>query len=131
MINMATKEDVAYYFSRKAREWQSSEKSVENYIKQEGKTGLTQEFRSDPEFMVVCQFIQQAGAFQLRNSIGKGFEEAAGIMFGIPLLGAMDIIIGAIEEACGNYVVGEKLLKAGTAVVGVFIIGAILGGLSK
>jgi hypothetical protein len=79
----------------------------------------------------VCNFINYAGTIQLRSGIAKGLEEYAGLLFGIPLLGTMDIIIGAIEEACGKRISGELIVKGITGVlVGAVILG-VLGAITK
>ena len=83
--------------------------AVEQYVKEAKIEGLSQEFKNDPSFVYVCNFIQYAGTIQLRSGIAKGLEEYAGLLFGVPLLGTMDIIIGAIEEACGKKVAGELI----------------------
>ena len=128
---MAEIDDVAYFFSRKASEWTSTGLTVEQYIRNQGKEKLAEEFRSDPYFPSVCQFANKASTIQLRSGIGKGFEEVAGLLFGIPLVGATDILVGAVELACGQNVRGERLLKGGTVAVGLFILGALLSPKKK
>lgn len=122
---------VIFYFNRKGREWISKSDTIEKYVKETGIEGLSQEFKNDPAFVYVCNFIQYAGTIQLRSSIAKGLEEYAGLLFGIPLLGTMDIIIGAIEEACGKKVAGELIVKGLTGVlIGAVIIG-VLSAITK
>ena len=122
---------VILYFNRKGREWILRANTVEDYIKNAGVGGLSQEFRNDPSFVYVCNFINYAGTIQLRSGIAKGLEEYAGLLFGIPLLGTMDIIIGAIEEACSKKVAGELIAKGITGVlVGAVILG-VLGAITK
>ncbi len=123
--------DVAFFFNRKASEWTATGLSVEQYIKRQGKERLADEFRSDPYFLVVCEFANRVSTLQLRSSIWKGFEEAAGLLFGVPLVGATDILVGAVELACGHNVRGERLLKGGTAIAGLFILGALLSPKKK
>lgn len=51
-----------------------------------------------------------------------------GVLFGVPLVGARDIVIAAIEEACGQKIAGEMLLKGASAVVaGLAIVGMAAG----
>jgi|ACXJ01.1.fsa_nt_gi hypothetical protein len=122
---------VIFYFNKKGREWVSQATTVEDYIRNAGVKGLSQEFRNDPPFVCVCNFISYAGTIQLRSSIAKGLEEYAGLLFGVPLLGTMDIIIGAIEEACGKRVAGELMAKGLMGVLlGAVIIG-VLGAITK
>jgi hypothetical protein len=122
---------VIFYFNRKGKDWISQANTVEDYIKNAGIDGLSQEFRNDPSFVYVCNFINYAGTIQLRSGIAKGLEEYAGLLFGIPLLGTMDIIIGAIEEACGKRISGELIVKGITGVlVGAVILG-VLGAITK
>ena len=128
---MSEIDDVAYFFNRKASEWTATGLTVEQYIKNHGKENLAEEFRSDPYFPAVCQFANKASTIQLRSGIGKGFEEVAGLLFGVPLVGATDIVVGAVELACGQNVRGERLLKGGTVAVGLFILGALLSPKKK
>ena len=122
---------VIFYFNRKGREWISQSDTVEQYVKEAKIEGLSQEFKNDPSFVYVCNFIQYAGTIQLRSGIAKGLEEYAGLLFGVPLLGTMDIIIGAIEEACGKKVAGELIVKGVTGVlIGAVIIG-VLSAITK
>jgi len=122
---------ISVYFDRKGREWISQSKTIEDYIKKSGIKGLSQEFMNDSTFAYVCSSISRLNTIQLRSGIAKGLEEDVGLLFGIPLLGTMDIIIGAIEEACGKRVAGELIAKGiTTVVVGVLIIG-VLGAITK
>ncbi len=118
---------VIFYFNGKGRKWISQSDTIEKYVKETGIEGLSQEFKNDPAFVNVCNFIQYAGTIQLRSSIAKGLEEYTGLLFGIPLLGTMDIIIGAMEEACGKKIAGEIIVKG---LMGVLIGAVIIGVLS-
>ncbi|MEM0135065.1 MAG: hypothetical protein QXU18_07565 [Thermoplasmatales archaeon] len=120
-------QSVVFYFNRKGREWASRENSIEDYIRKSGIDGLREEFESDPSFVNVCDFIKRASTIQLRSGMAKGLEEYARQVFGIPLIGEMDIIIGAIEGACGKKVEGEPILKG---VKGTLVGAVILGILS-
>lgn len=123
---------VIFYFNRKGREWISKCDTIEKYVNESGREGLSLEFKSDPGFVYVCNFIQYAGTIQLRSSIAKSLEEYAGLLFGIPLLGTMDTIIGTIEEACGKTVAGELIVKGVTGVLlGAVIIGVLSAISSK
>ncbi len=117
-------QEVIFYFRRKGQQWISQGIPIEEYIKTAGIDGLKTEFQNDPSFVCVCNFIQYAGTIQLRSGIAKGLENYAGLLFGIPLLGTMDIIIGAIEEACGKKVTGELIVKGVTGI----LLGAVLIG---
>jgi len=122
---------IIVYFNKKGSEWISDANSIEDYIKKSGVNGLSQEFRNDPQFAYVCSSISRLNTIQLRSGIAKGLEEDVGLLFGIPLLGTMDIIVGAIEAACGKRVAGELIAKGVIGVVvGVLIIG-VLGAITK
>lgn len=124
-------QSVVFYFNRKGREWISNADSIEEYVRRVGIGGLSQEFRSDPGFVYVCDFIRHAGTLQLRSGIAKGLEEYAGLLFGVPLLGVMDIIIGAIEGACGSKVAGELFLKGAMGVLMGAVILGVLSAITK
>lgn len=51
-----------------------------------------------------------------------------GLIFGIPLVGELDIVLGAIEDVCGNMFVGRKILTAGAIAIGAAIVIAALRG---
>lgn len=122
---------IAVYFNRKGMEWASKANSIEEYVRNVGVDGLTLEFVNDPSFVNVCIFIRNVGTIQLRSNIAKGLEGGVGVLFGIPLMGVMDIIIGAIEGACGKKVAGELILKGVTGVlIGAVIIG-VLSAITK
>lgn len=123
--------DVATYFSGKSYEWTSTGLTIEQYIRNKGEEGLAEEFKNDPSFKTVCEFANKASSIQMRSEIGKGLEEVAGTLFGIPLVGAADIVIGGIELACGKKFVGERLIKGGAIAVGAFILGALLSPKKK
>lgn len=119
------------YFNKKGRDWIFQANTIEEYIKKSGVRGLSQEFSNDPQFRYVCSSISRLNTIQLRSGIAKGLEEDVSLLFGIPLVGTMDIVIGAIEEACGKRVAGELIAKGITGVlVGVVIIG-VLGAITK
>ena len=46
-------------------------------------------------------------------------------------MGATDILVGAVEFACGHNVCGERLFKGGKAIGGLFILGALLSSKKK
>ncbi len=118
--------NVVFYFNQKGRKWVSQANSIEDYVGRSGVDGLRVEFENDPSFVYVCDFIQHASTIQLRSGIAKGLEEYAGLLFGVPLVGVMDIIIGAIEGACGQKVAGELILKGVTGILmGAVIIGVL------
>jgi len=119
------------YFNKKGREWISQSDTIEDYIKKAGVKGLSQEFSNDPSFAYVCNSISSLNTLQLRSGIAKGLEEDVGLLFGIPLLGTMDIIIGAIEEACGKRVGGELIAKGVIGILFGLIIIGVLGAITK
>ncbi|EQB71426.1 MAG: hypothetical protein AMDU1_APLC00027G0001 [Thermoplasmatales archaeon A-plasma] len=124
---MTNEASVIGYFSEKGRTW-SMYQPLEQYIKQKGRDGLANEFRNDPGFRVVCEYAKEAGELQLRSEITKSVEELVGIMFGLPFVGALDIIIGAVEDACGTTFLAGKLIKSGLIILALAGLGAILKG---
>ena len=118
---------VSYYFRKKGIEWTSISGSVENHLKKMQRQGIKADFQNDLEFWVVCDYLKQVGELQLRSTIDKSLEGIVGSTFGIPLVGTLDIAIGAAVEACGDTALGDKLIGAG-AVASVVAIGGILLG---
>lgn len=124
---MANGQDVSRYFRRKGVEWIKSSGGVEAHLRKEKKAGIKSDFQNDPDFHVVCEYLSQVGELQLRSTVGKSLEEVVGDAFGIPLVGTLDIAIGAAVEACGNDTLGSKLIGAGI-IAGVVALGGILVG---
>jgi hypothetical protein len=118
---------VSYYFHKKGIEWTSISGSVENHLRKMQRQGIKADFQNDPEFSVVCDYLKQVGELQLRSTISKSLEGIVGSTFGIPLVGTLDIAIGAAVEACGDTTLGDKLIGAG-AVASVVALGGILLG---
>lgn len=124
---MANENEVISYFSRKGNMWAANQ-ALEQYLKKTGRVGLSKEFKNDPEFRVVCEYAKEAGELQLRSDITKSVEELVGTVFGFPFVGTLDVIIGAIEDACGNTFLAGKLIKGGLVILVIAAIGAALSG---
>ena len=118
---------VSRYFSKKGIEWASISGSVDNHLRVMQREVIKADFQNYPEFSVVCDYLKQVGELQLRSTIGKSLEGIVGSTFGIPLVGTLDIAIGAAVEACGDTPLGDKLIGVGT-VAAVVALGAILIG---
>lgn len=55
-------------------------------------------------------------------------------MFGVPMVGTLDILIGAIADACGYKTIGDQLLEAApifVAIGSIVAIGLGLAGIGK
>lgn len=127
---MPNQYEVIEYFSRKGDEW-SKYDSLEKYIKQKGRNGLAEEFRNDRDFDVVCQYANEVGELQLRSDITKSVEDLVGAIFGFPFAGALDVIIGAIEDVCGKKFIAGKLIKGGLVLLTVAALAAAFSGKKK
>ncbi|MGC8618740.1 MAG: hypothetical protein ACP5UZ_08430 [Thermoplasmata archaeon] len=116
---------VSSYFRSKGSSWKSTAGSIENYLTQKGRTGLKIEFQNDPNFKQVCMVLKNVGELQLRSNIYKSVEDLVGGLFGVPLLGTLDIVVSAAVEACGDVPLGDKLLESGV-VSAIVVLGAIV-----
>lgn len=124
---MVDGQQVSKYFRNKGYEWKNLSGDVETHLKKVKRTGLKADFQNDPNFWVVCEYLTQVGELQLRSTIGKSLEDLVGSAFGIPLVGTLDIVIGAAVEACGDTTLGDKLIGAG-AVASVVALGSLILG---
>jgi hypothetical protein len=117
--------DVLYaYFQEKGSQWRKIGGSVENYIRMTGRGGLAQEFQADGNFRnTVCPYFKTLGELQLRATVVKSLEGLVGVAFGVPLIGTMDIVIGAIADACGYKTIGDQLLEAAPILI---VLGSIV-----
>lgn len=103
-----------YYFQQKMKSWGNSLQERKDYIKKQGREGLKQEFESDPTFKsTVCPLIHKIGDIQLRSELLKSLEGLVDDLFGAPIRGEVNIIIGAIADACGYTTISKKLFVSG------------------
>jgi len=114
---------------RKMIEWGNTVESRKEYIKRKGRAGLAEEFRNDLQVReVLCPLIKRIGDFQLKAILGETLLKE-GLMdewFGNPIVGEVNIVVGALADACGYEALGDKLIQTG--LLGLFIAG-ILGAL--
>ena len=117
--------EVDAYFKQKALVWSRTDGSAETHIRRLGRRGLAGELSSDPAFApVVCAYVHQVSELQLRSEIARSLESLVSIVFGVPLVGTLDVVIGAIADACGFKTIGDKLIEA--ALAPLVIIGEIV-----
>jgi hypothetical protein len=124
---MSSPEEVINYFSYKGQIWSQSG-SLEQYVKKVGRKGIAEEFKNDPYFAVVCEYANQVGELQLRSDITNGVEDLVSIIFGVPFAGVLDVIIGAIEDACGKTFLAGKVMKSGIILLGIASLAYIFSG---
>ena len=126
---MANGQDVAKYFRRKGDQWTAISGSVESHLRKNGRQGMKAEFEGDPDFYIVCKYLKEVGEIQLRSDVAKSLEELVSATFGFVVVGAIDILIGAIVEACGDRPLGDQLLEGAGAVAVIGLIGLAIGAL--
>ena len=128
---------VSNYFLNKIVAWSAASGSAEAYVRQAGRPRLAQEFADDPDFIVVCELAREIGELQLRSHIVTSIEGFVGTTFNSLVVGEMNIVIGAIMDACGEKTLGEKLVETGFAslfaslFLGALIFGAAAGAKKK
>ena len=123
---MADPYAVTSYFQNKANHWIEQDGSVEAHVRRLGKNGLAQEFQADAGFRQVCELVQEYGELQSRSHIVQSLEGLVGDQFGLPLVGEMDVVIGAMALACGFETLGSQLVKVGALAIGVFVLAGIM-----
>ncbi len=120
-----SEQPVYSWFRMKVESWGSTSQERKDYIRQRGRTGLASEFSVDEYFkMNVCPWIRKVGDVQAKLRMP---EMVAGLLdwwFGVPGIGEIDIVIGAIADACGYDALGDKLLPIGAVAL---IIGVLSG----
>ncbi len=126
---MVTRDEVKQYFVKKKYSWEL-DGSVTKHVSKVGKEGLVLEFRADPGFEKVCQFAKKLTIDQLTSPV-EDMEDVISSVLGYPVGPTIDIILGAIDIACGYNKTGDNLVKIGLGVVAaiafVVILSAILG----
>ena len=77
--------------------------------------------------------VREIGELQLRSHIVTSIEGFVGTTFNSLVVGEMNIVIGAIMDACGEKTLGEKLVETGFAslFLGALIFGAAAGAKKK
>lgn len=105
------------YFYNKFLEWQyKGNGDYKAYIKNAGRNGLKQEFLNDKKFKSeVCEFLKKYAETQERQNITDAalsvIESTAIEATGeIPVIDVINIVVGAVLDACGYTKTGNKLL---------------------
>lgn len=126
---MASGQDVARYFKMKGEQWTATSGSVENHLRKNGRKGMKAEFLADPQFRVVCTYVEQVGEIQFRSEVLQSLEEMVSDTFGALVVGALDILIGAVVEACGDKPLGDKLVEGAVTTIGISLLIIVIGAL--
>jgi len=92
----------ARYFRGKLQQWALSDGSALHHVDRVGRGGLAQEFRSDPNFDAVYQFVRLAGRYSVRSNAIHSAETYLSDLFQYPLAPAIDTVLDAVADACGN-----------------------------
>ncbi len=113
------------YFTGKAAEWRAKGKSPAEYIKEKGKEGLAEEFRSDPAFKTsIIPLLTRTNAPEFVKTrdmdIIKDFINADNIRLSLSDIG--NTLMDSIEEAAGIKINAEiKFILVGLALLGLAI----------
>ena len=99
------------------------------YVNKSGRAQLAQEFRSDSIFQtVVCPFLKQYETQEQKNVATAVLQDVLSLFEGNLLSIELDLIVGAILDACGYSDLGSKLLKVTVgAIILVALISIIFG----
>lgn len=99
------------------------------YVKGCGQSKLAQEFRSDTLFQsVVCPFIKQYAIQEQKTAATSILRDVLALSEGNFLPVEMDLVIGAVLEACGYRDLGSQFLKIALgAVILVLLVSVFFG----
>ena len=87
-----------------------------DYVGKCGRTQLAQELRNDASFQtVVCPFIRQYAVQEQKDVATSILQDVLSLFEGNPLPVEMDLIVGAVLEACGYSDLGGQFLKVAIA----------------
>ena len=115
------------YFRGKLNTWDSTHPhyNMKTYVNSKGKSGLIQEFRSDPLFMkVVCPFLKEYAAGKEKDMAASILKDANSLLRGNPLSAEIDIVVAAVLEVCGYQKEAIGLLEI---LVGAVIVVGLVG----
>ena len=104
------------YFRRKFTSWQVTNGRMTSHVPiVGGKERVLTELRNDGTFlkMEVCPYIKEAGYVQSKNVLLQAAEGFAGWEIQFPVLGTLDIVMGAMLDLCGFYRRGNALIIKG------------------
>jgi hypothetical protein len=129
-----TYEQCCNYFQGKFVAWNTvlPDKNVRKYIVASGKANLANEFRTDNYFkQVVCPYLAQYAIGKEKEAAATIIQDASSLFSGNFLPVELEILVGAILEACGYETVGSQLIKLATitilAAAGLAFISYLLG----
>ena len=103
------------YFKEKFNLWNSESGSLRKYIPLiGGKKKIIKELDKDAEILKtsVCPYIKQAGYLQAKSTLLQAAEGLTGNTLNFPVVGVIDLVLGALLDACGYVKRGDSLLEA-------------------
>ncbi|AKA48354.1 hypothetical protein IX51_03770 [uncultured archaeon] len=108
-----------YYYDKLTHWMQITNGDYRPYIRNKGKSGISNEFKNDPRFTrEVCGYLKTYAKGKERDSVStiiKGISN--------PESDVLDILVGATLDACGYTDTGNTLI--GLAVAGLIGVGII------
>lgn len=98
------------YVVGKLGEWKSIQgyRSADDYIHSMGRGKIASEIRDDKASF--CLFLRDASYYQIRSHVLKLVEWTAGLLFGFPVVGGIDIFLLAMMDVCGYWRLAGKIL---------------------
>lgn len=114
------------YFRKKYQMWSSAHPhyDVKKYINSKGKTGLIQEFRNDSLFSkVICPYLAQYAKGKEKDEMKSIFNDTLALLQGDAMPVEMDLVVGAVLEACGY-------TKKGSGLIWIVVAALILVGIA-
>jgi hypothetical protein len=100
------------YVIEKLGQWKSIQgyRSADHYIHSKGRGNIASEIRGDKASF--CFFLRDASYDQIRSHVLKLVEWAAGLLFGFPIVGGIDIFLFAMMEVCGYRKLAGKIVES-------------------
>ena len=104
------------YFRKKFAYWNATNGRMTSHVPIiGGKEKVIRELEVDASLLKseVCPYIGEAGYVQSKNILLQAAEGFAGWEIQFPILGTLDIVMGALLDLCGFYRRGNALMTKG------------------
>ncbi len=112
IIKMESSNVFDRYVAGKLGQWKSIQgyRSADHYIHSMGRGKIASEISGDATSF--CLYLRGATYDQIRSHVLKLVEWTAGLLFGFPMVGGIDIFLSAMMEVCGYRKLAGKIVES-------------------